>query len=183
MTPELQNLFSMYVGLGAKRTIPALFAECQKLGLQVTKRMLLRYSTKYQWSVLAKQTNEALVAEVVAATKPALLDMTKKQLAALHAIQDRFIQRLALDPTDARLTPAERARAIDPDLRDFIEAVKSERLILGDPGERHEEGGPPRSRLIMDLSDDEIRAAGMALMANRYGLPKLVTTIEHDDVK
>jgi hypothetical protein len=44
-----------------------------------------------------------------------------------------------------------------------------ERLILGDPTERHED--VKTSRLIVKLGESQLLAAAQAIAAKRYGLP------------
>jgi hypothetical protein len=64
----------------------------------------------------------------------------------LRAIQAKFI-----DSVDA----------FDPDFRDFQEAAKMERLILGDPTERRED--VKTSRLIVELGESELLDAARTI--------------------
>ncbi len=87
----------------------------------------------------------------------------------MREVQERFIERIAIDPTDPDLTEVEASRAIDPDFRDFCESIKLERLILGDPTERRED--VKASRLVVELGEAELLHADRAIAAKRYGLP------------
>ena len=72
----------------------------------------------------------------------------------LRAIQTKFIESID---------------GFDPDFRDFQEAAKMERLILGDPTERRED--VKTSRLIVELGESELLEAARAIASKRYGLP------------
>lgn len=140
MNAEQTLCFQRYVAMGESRTIKKLHAELQTDAKfnHITNPQLARWSQRFGWPALAKRVNDAVVAKVTREIEPIIEDMAHAQIAALHKIQQRFIQRLRIDPTDPNLNEDQKRRAIDPDLKDFMEAVKMERLILGDPTERRE---------------------------------------------
>ncbi len=56
-------------------------------------------------------------------------------LEAVNAMQERFYERVSIDPNDPSVTAAQRRRALRPTVRDFYNLVKLERLIMGGNGQ------------------------------------------------
>jgi hypothetical protein len=140
MNPEQQHCFNLYAAMGEGRTANALHAQLQESEKyrHISIRQIQRWSAQFGWPDLAKQVNDKVVEKVTEQLQPVIESMVAEQIDALHRVQRRFIERLNIDPNDDNLTDAERARVIDPDFRDFQEAIKTERLITGDPTERRE---------------------------------------------
>jgi len=161
--------FRLFVELGDARTLPKLFKQVTEIHLGVTKRQLARWSQTYRWTEHAKLTSAVVAEKVGESLIEDSVERNRKLITALRVIQDRFIERVAIDPTSPYLTDIQRARAIDPDFKDFGEAVKQERLILGDPTERRED--VTTSRLIVELGESELLEAARAIASKRYGLP------------
>lgn len=164
-----QNCFRLFVEMGAKRSLPKLAAVVREQGLNVTERMLRRWSTKYRWAEEASKTAAIVAQKTEAVLLEDSVARARVVVGNLRSLQDRFIKRLALDPNDPTLTEAQKARAIDPDFRDFQEAVKLERLILGDPTERRED--VTVSRIQIELGESELLSVARELAQKRYGLP------------
>jgi hypothetical protein len=158
-----------------KRSIPKLHKLTQDLNMGITIRQLHRWSQQYHWTKLAKESAASVAAAIQEEMQPILIDHAKQTIEILHKIQDRFLQRLALDPANPMLTQAERERAIDPDFKEFAEAVKLERLIIGDPTERRED--VQTSRVLVEFTNGELFQAAQQIAEKRYGLPppKVVT--------
>jgi hypothetical protein len=167
---EMQSeCFRMYTTIPHRKTVPKLFEMCKELEMGVTLRQLMRWSNQFKWPLLAKESAAALAQKVQAEMEPVLVDHAIKQLNALHMLQDRFIERMLIDPNDPNLTQAQRERAIDPDFKEFAESVKLERLILGDPTERREDVAT--SRVVLEFSPSELFQAAQSIAEKRYGLP------------
>ncbi len=161
--------FRLFVELGDTRTINKLLEKTQELELGVTKRQLVRWSTQHRWVDHAKHTSAVVASKVEETLIEDSITRNRKLVNALRVLQDRFIERIGIDPNDPNLSDVDRARAIDPDFRDFSEAVKQERLILGDPTERRED--VLTSRLVVELGENELLEAARAIASKRYGLP------------
>ena len=146
--------FRLFVEMGDGRSIPALHRRVTVLEMNVSLRQLLRWSAQYRWTEQAKKTTAVVAAKVEEAMLEDSVAWARKQIAALRAIQTKFIERID---------------GYEPDFRDFQEAAKMERLILGDPTERHED--VKTSRLIVELGEAELLAAARAIASKRYGLP------------
>jgi hypothetical protein len=146
--------FRLFVELGGRRSIPALYKHVAGLGMNVSLRQLLRWSAQYRWTQQAKKTAAVVSAKVEEAMIEDSVAWSRKQLVALRAIQAKFIQGI---------------ESFDPDFRDFQDAAKMERLIVGDPTERHED--VKTSRLVVELGEAELLDAARMMAAKRYGLP------------
>jgi len=186
MTPEQQAVFQQYATMGEGRSANALHALLQEdeKYKHITIRQIQRWSAQFGWPKLAEQVNDKVVEEVTERMKPVIESMVEEQIAALHKVQRRFIERLNIDPNDPELTDAQRARAIDPDLRDFQEAVKTERLIVGDPTERREivERKSPVAESLSKTDLVEIAVEAARRTFGAYTPPK-VTVVEEAEVK
>jgi len=163
------SIYEMFVELGDKRNIPKLYALCNEQNLGVTRRQLERWCLIYRWREQAKKSTATIARKTEEVLLEDSISRARKLISGLRSIQDRFIVRVAIDPLDPKLTDEQRQRAIDPDFRDFQEAVKLERLILGDPTERRED--VTTSRLVVELGESELLAAARSIAAKRYGLP------------
>jgi hypothetical protein len=170
MTPEQQDIFRRYVELGDERTLKRLYEAIREEARfsHLTFRQLSRLSNKFKWSELTQQVSAHVVAQAIKAAEPLIVSMVQKQIEGLHVVQRRFLERLAIDPANPTLTPEQRSRALDPDFKDFQEAVKLERLILGDPTER-KEIITAESRLIQAFSKEELLRLALAAASQRYG--------------
>jgi hypothetical protein len=146
--------FRLFVELGDGRSIPALHRHVTALEMNVSLRQLLRWSAQYRWTEQAKKTTAVIAAKVEELMLEDSVAWARKQITALRAIQTKFIESID---------------AFDPDFRDFQEAAKMERLILGDPTERRED--VKTSRLIVELGESELLDAARAIASKRYGLP------------
>ena len=169
MDETIGHCFRLYVELGEKRSIPKLWKHVQTLDLGVTLRQLERWSQQYHWRESAVKTVEVIAQRTEEVLLEDSVSRARKLITGLRSIQDKFIERLAIDPHDPLLDDKQKMRAIDPDFRDFQEAVKLERLILGDPTERRED--VTTSRLVVELGESELLDAARAIAAKRYGLP------------
>jgi hypothetical protein len=154
MSKTQAECFRLFVEMGDGRNIPALYRHVTALGLEVSLRQLLRWSAQYRWTEQAKKTTAVIAAKVEEAMIEDGVAWARKQIAALRAIQLKFIESID---------------AFDPDFRDFQEAAKMERLILGDPTERRED--VKTSRLVVELGESELLEAARTIAARRYGLP------------
>jgi hypothetical protein len=176
MSKTQAECFRLFVELGDGRSIPALHRHVTALGLEVSLRQLLRWSAQYRWTEQAKKTTADIAAKVEEAMLDDSIVWARKQITALRAIQMKFIESI---------------EGFDPDFRDFQEAAKMERLILGDPTERRED--VKTSRLVVELGESELLDAARAIATKRYGLPSSEEvaaireraereTIEHSEV-
>jgi hypothetical protein len=154
MDARQAECFRLFVELGDARSIPALHRHVTALGAEVSLRQLLRWSAEYRWTEQAKKTTAVIAAKVEEAMLEDSVAWARKQVIALRAIQTKFIDSIDV---------------FDPDFRDFQEAAKMERLILGDPTERRED--VKTSRLVVELGESELLEAARAIASKRYGLP------------
>jgi histone H3/H4 len=162
--------FRVFVEMGPERRIPRL-AKLDKIrALNVTERMLKRWSTKFRWTEMATKTTNDLAAKVGEILLEDSVTRARKLIRASRLIQDRFIERLAIDPEDVFLDDKQKAKAFVPDYRDFQDAVKLERTILGDPLEGNKDD-KLASRLVQELGENELMRAAREIASKRYGLP------------
>jgi hypothetical protein len=99
---------------------------------------------------------------------PVIASMVAEQISALHMVQRRFIERLALDPNDPNLTEEQRLRIIDPDFRDFQDAIKTEKLIIGDPSQ-NKEHEVKDSSLLKQLGRADIVKLTIEIAQKQFG--------------
>lgn len=161
--------FRLFVEMGPGRSIPKLAKLCAENDMNVTERMLKRWSIKFHWHEAAKKTTEDVAQRVEEEMIEDQASRSRKLITGLRRLQDRFIEKIAIDPNDPKLSDEERRRALDPDFRDFQDAVKLERLIMGDPTERRED--VMVTRLQLELGPNELLEAARQIASRRYGLP------------
>ena len=169
MDKQQAEIFQLFVELGPGRTTNKLLAVTEKMGLPVTLRQIRRWSEQWKWHTIADQQSHAVAARVEEAMVEDSVARNKKLISAYRKLQDRFIKKLEIEPDDMTLSEEKRAMAFDPDFKDFVESVKGERLILGDPTERRED--ITTSRLVVELGESELLEAARAIASKRYGLP------------
>jgi hypothetical protein len=170
MTAEQDEVFCKYVKLEGRDKLRQLHAilQADPKFAHITERQLQRWSTKFKWSDAHDTVSAEIMETARAAVVPLIRSMVERQVEGLHKLQDRFLERLALDPNDPNLTDRERARAIDPDFKDFQEAVKLERLILGDPTERREIVNTG-SHLVHELGKEQLMEIAREAARRRFG--------------
>jgi len=181
MSPTQQRVFALFVGIGVGRSIPKLFEMCQELNVGVTLRMIKRWSSQFKWYEMAKTTQSQIAAEISEEIKPILRDLTLLDLKAMQTLKERFYARVLIDPSNLDLTPEEKARAIDPDLNDYVMIIKHERMILADPNENNPDA--PKLGSKLQITDADIERALGRLVVAKYGLPEknVTDTYEQND--
>lgn len=160
-------VFERYVGLGDDRTLEGLFPAITQEHPTVTLRKVQRWSAKWNWPETARLVENRVVDEVVDAIRPTVRSMAYEQISTLQAVQQRFIERFGYNPEDPTLTPEQRLRVIDPDFRDFLDAIKTERLIMGDPTERKEV--ITNSVVQTMLTDEDLLEIAQKAARRRFG--------------
>jgi len=110
---------------------------------------------------LLKEHDRIASAEILNLTLNQAKRRYVSDLESIEASKGRFRDRVLVDPDDPCLTPAQRRRALNPTLKDFIKLVKLERLILSDPVVASSKA--ESEHISMSESDEECRA--------RWGLP------------
>jgi len=168
MDVDQQAIFQLFVGLGFERSLAKLEAHCKEQSIKVSLSTLKRWSSEFKWVELAQVVGRNLSNKLADAMLPEHLERAKKQLEAIDTLEDRFYDRLKLDP--ASLDEGERNRAIDVNLNDFFNLIKTRRLIMGDPT------AEKTSTTVTHRFDDEQLDAAVDIIAKkRYGLPTLPT--------
>jgi len=175
MSLEQSDIFNRYAALGAERTLDALFTSLRDDAkyAHVTRRQLARWSAQFHWSDLVRQVNDAAVESATKAIAPIIASMVAEQIDALHRVQRRFIERLAIDPADPDLSDDQRRRVIDPDFRDFQDAIRTEKLIIGDPTESKEHEVKD-SALLKQLGRGDVIRMTIELAQKQFGAVTVV---------
>src|SRR5262249_27838418 len=123
--------FIAYRDLGPARSLAKVG---QKLGKSTT--LMERWSARWRWTARAAAWDEELDRQARAAQVAAVKEMAERHVKLAKSLQFRAIERLnTLDPNE--LSPSEVLRYI-------VEAVKLERLAMGEPEtvqeDRHQGG-------------------------------------------
>jgi hypothetical protein len=130
--PEAVALaFSRYASAGHRRSLERLVPACREAGVKAAIATLRRWSVRYGWQRQVKQYDQKRGAEIMASLARANSDALSNHVSRLRTLQDRFVERILIDPEDPRISVAERRRALHPTFRDFRNAVKLERELLG----------------------------------------------------
>ena len=176
-------VFQRYAAMGDGRSANALHAQLQEdeKYRHITIRQIQRWSGQFGWPDMAKQVNDKVIDKVTEQMAPVIESMVAEQIAAVHKVQKRFIERLNIDLDDESLTEAQRARALDFDFKDFQDAVKIERLIVGDPTERREVI-ERKSVVAEQLSKSELVALAVNAARASFGgyIPPKVTVVTEE---
>lgn len=168
MDIDQQQIFQLFVGLGFDRSLLKLDELCKAQSIKVSYSTLKRWSTNFKWIQLAKFVARDISQKLAKEILPTHLARAKKQLEAIDTLEDRFYERLKLDPDSS--DPLIRERAIDVNLSDFFNLVKTRRLIMGDPTEEKQ-----HSTVTHRFDDEQLDAAVDIIAKKRYGLPTLPT--------
>lgn len=170
MDIDQQTVFQLFVGLGTERSLLKLTGICKEQKIKVSYSTIKRWSTEFKWLELAKIVARNLSDKLAKEMLPAHLERAKKQLEAIDTLEDRFYERLKLDPDS--LDPSERERAIDVSLSDFFNLIKTRRLIMGDPTQEK-----VNTTVTHRFDDEQLDAAVDIIAQKRYGLPSLPKTL------
>lgn len=181
MNPEQLRLFQVFVGLGPERTLKKLYDAALELGITTKPRTIRGWHERQHWAEMAKQTQAQVAGTAVKQMTDDLVDMTREDLATIQKAKRRFMARLNLDPEDETLTPKQREQALRFDLADYINLVKLERLILGDPTERTET--VLNTRLDSAITKEVLDAAIREIAAQKYGVINVTDTKALTDAK
>jgi hypothetical protein len=139
--------FCAYRDLGPRRSLRAAATAFYGRATPSLERQVDKWSHAFDWVQRANAWDRHLDAEARQAQEAARRDMVERHLREARTLQGKALQRLqALTPEE--LGPAELLRYI-------VEAVKLERLVLGEPDtvQRHELTGRGGSALHFTLED------------------------------
>jgi hypothetical protein len=168
MTPEQLRLFQIFVGLGPDRTLKKLYDAAWELGIETKQRTIRGWHERQHWAEMAKQTQAQVAGTAIKQMTTELVDMTREDLATIQKAKRRFMERLAIDPDDPELDDKQKEHALRFDLSDYINLVKLERLILGDPTERTE--AVINNRMNEAITKDVLDAAVRQIAKDKYGV-------------
>jgi hypothetical protein len=147
--------FCAYRDLGPRRSLRAAAAAFYEQPSAARERQLDKWSRAFRWVERAAAWDRHLDAQARQAQQEARREMTERHVKEARALQAKALERLrALRPEE--LAPADV-------LRYFVEAVKLERLALGEPDavQRQELTGRGGGPLRLTLED--VVAAARAL--------------------
>jgi hypothetical protein len=139
--------FCAYRDLGPRRSLHAAATAFYGRASPSRERQLDKWSRAFGWVERTSAWDRHLDAEARQAQETARREMVERHLREAHTLQGKALQRLqALTPEE--LGPTELLRYI-------VEAVKLERLLLGEPDtvQRHELTGRGGSALHFSLED------------------------------
>jgi len=172
MNAEQIGVFRKYVALGPQRTLEALFAQLEaEPNNAITFRMLRRWSSKHSWHDRARESDGEVKDAVEDIQRVVVKSMVQEQLDALHVIQERFIQRLETIGQEAGLR--------EPDYEDFHQAIRAEKMILGDSTQA-KDIVPQKSRILLEMDEETLRALALESIRLKAGLPS-VTVLSTED--
>lgn len=157
--------FCAYRDLGPRRSLHAAATAFYGRASGSLERQLDKWSRAFGWVERANAWDRHLDDEARAAQEAARRDVVERHLREARTLQGKALQRLqALTPEE--LGPAELLRYI-------VEAVKLERLVLGEPDtvQRHELTGRGGSALHFTL-EDAVAAARELEEAERGSLQR-----------
>jgi hypothetical protein len=146
-TPRAYTAFCVFRDLGPRRTLAAAAAAYYQRTAASLERQVDKWSSAFRWVERAAAWDRHLDAEGRAAQEAARKEMAERHVREARGLQAKALERLrALLPEE--LSPADV-------LRYFVEAVKLERLALGEPDtvQRQELTGKGGSPLHFSLED------------------------------
>src|SRR5260370_1261316 len=124
-TPRAYGAFCVYRDLGPRRTLAAAAAAFFERTGDAPERQVDKWSSAHRWVERAAAWDRHLDAESCQAQEAARKEMAERHVREARGLQAKALERLrALRPEE--LSPADV-------LRYFVEAVKLERLALGEP--------------------------------------------------
>jgi len=133
MPERVASAFKAYVELDSRRSLKTLAAK-QPRGSRAIA-MLKRWSVRYNWQARLVAHEREIAAEMGDEFNKAMQRKISSHLEAINAMQERFYERVLIDPNDPSLTAAQRRRALRPTVRDFYNLIKIEKLIMGGNGQ------------------------------------------------
>ena len=146
-TPRAYAAFCVFRDLGPRRTLAAAAAAYYQRTADSLERQVDKWSSAFRWVERAAAWDRHLDAQGRAAQETARKEMAERHVREARGLQAKALERLrALLPEE--LSPADA-------LRYFVEAVKLERLALGEPDtvQRQELTGKGGSPLHFSLED------------------------------
>lgn len=146
-TRRAYTAFCVFRDLGPRRTLAAAAAAYYQRTADSLERQVDKWSSAFRWVERAAAWDRHLDAEGRAAQEAARKEMAERHVREARGLQAKALERLrALRPEE--LSPADV-------LRYFVEAVKLERLALGEPDtvQRQELTGKGGSPLHFSLED------------------------------
>jgi hypothetical protein len=173
-TPRAYAAFCVFRDLGPRRTLAAAAAAYYQRTADSLERQVDKWSSAFRWVERAAAWDRHLDAEGRAAQQAARKEMAERHAREARGLQAKALERLrALRPEE--LSPADV-------LRYFVEAVKLERLALGEPDtvQRQEltgKGGSPlhfspedavaAARELEEAERDAVQRGGGAALPDR----------------
>jgi hypothetical protein len=165
-------VFEVFCGLGHERSLRKLQDTLTANGQSYSDSQLKRWSTKFKWFDLALRTDHAIGVAIEEKMVPVHTERISKALDSINTLKEKFYERV-------------QKGEITVDLPDFINLIKVEALILGDPTERREEVHTTHiSHEFKGLNPAQIAAITRIAAAQEYGLPPVeepINVTPHDE--
>ncbi len=145
--------FEYYVALGHGRSL-ALVAKA----FSVSEQAVFGWSSAFKWQKRLQEREKIVAEKLAGKAVEDEADMRHRQLTICKAVQGAFVERL-------------KGKSVQITARDFVEAAKLERLVVGKPTERSEVSfGTGVAQLLMTSLADAVERAVPAQVYDAAGV-------------
>jgi hypothetical protein len=164
-----RDALRLYLNQDSRRSLRRLAEECAQKGIKASIATLKRWSTRFGWRRLAAEHDRAAAEESMARTIDYRAQILEDRFKLIDVAKQRY--EWLIDPNNPNVTSAQRKRATNVTLSDFlriltmeIDAVKTLHQLKGTKRAAPEK---PRSQ----YTDDEMQIMMKALAEYRHRLP------------
>jgi hypothetical protein len=171
MPPPVRDALKLYLEQQPRRSLRQLAEECAQRGIKASVPTLKRWSARFGWQRLVAEHDGAALEESMTRSADYRAQILKDRLKQIDVAKQRY--DWLIDPDNPNVTPAQRKRATDVTLSDFLRILKMETdtVKLLRQLEASRQRDPARSK--SQYADEEMHSAVEALIRQRHGLPSL----------
>lgn len=169
MSSSARNALNLYLEQDSRRSLRQLAEECVQHGIKASLPTLKRWSTHFGWQRLVAEHDRAAAEESRARSVDYRAQILHDRLKLIDVAKKRH--EWLIDPNNPDVTPAQRKRATNMTVSDFLRIIEIEidtvKLLRELEHSKRPEPAKPRAH----YSHEEMSAAVDALIRQRHGLP------------
>ncbi|HLY01968.1 MAG TPA: hypothetical protein VKR56_05660 [Candidatus Cybelea sp.] len=169
MPSQVRETLKLYLGQNARRSLRELAKECVAQGIKASLPTLKRWSTRFGWKQHVAEHDRAVTERSICQTVDCQAKAINAYLSLIDSAKNRYYW--LVDPENPNVTPAQRKRATNMTVSDYLRVLKMEieamKLLKTSGTGRPMEPGRPTAV----YTEEEIRIMTAALAEYRHHLP------------
>lgn len=169
MPGPVRDALKLYLNQTSRRSLRQLTEECAQHGIKASKPTLNRWSVRYSWQRRVAEHDQSVAEKSMASTVDHQVQTVKAYFKLIDSAKSRYYW--LIDPNNSSVTPAQRRRATNMTVSDFLRVLKMEMDAVKLFGRLEAKRAAEPERPTTQYTDEEMQVMVQALAHYRHGLP------------